>query len=768
MKRAEVKALVRAVWFCLARACRMRSLPPVFLLVASCCAYSVVAAENSPTLSPTNYVADPPATQQPITNDDVEITNLSDQSELEYNSTDAIWYGRHGVKVTYRGMVLEANQVAMSEATGDVIADGNVRFQGEKQYFVGEHVEYNFRTGEMKTENFRIGTPPFFGQGLELKGNVNEQTYTLSNAFFTTDDVDEPDFRIRAKEFKVVMGKHLSAKGATVYLGKTPAMYAPFYKRDLTRHRTFWRFVPGYRSRYGAYLLSSYNFPITTNLSGAVNLDLYQKRGVGVGPDLRWEETPIGEGEFRGYYIKDQDAGVDPFTNKEIDSERHRISFSDRVTLRTNLTAKIVVREMSDPFVTRDFFETEYRENSQPRSFLEVNQAWRNWSLDLMAQPQVNSFFQTIERLPDVKVNGLRQQIAETPLYYESESSLAYLRFRAGEDNLPEYAAMRADTFHQILWPQTYFGWLNIVPRVGGRFTQYGETDGDVTFDDHSRFIFNTGAEISLKASRVWQGAESKFLDVKGIRHIIEPSMNYVFVPEPNYRPNELPQFDYAIPSLRLLSIEFPDFNAIDAIDTQNVIRFGLRNKVQTKRENTVQNLLNWAVMTDWRLNPQPGQSTFSDVFSDLDFWPRSWLMFNSQTRYDVANERWNASYSTVTITPNDTWSVRLGHMYFRGGPEFGPDSDNNTILSSIYYKFNENWAARMSHHFEARDGVLEEQYYTIYRDFRSWTGALTFRLRENRNGPDDFAVAFTFNLKAFPRFKLGQDRDTPGFLLGG
>jgi hypothetical protein len=63
---------------------------------------------------------------------------------------------------------------------------------------------------------------------------------------------------------------------------------------------------------------------------------------------------------------------------------------------------------------------------------------------------------------------------------------------------------------------------------------------------------------------------------------------------------------------------------------------------------------------------------------------------------------------------------------------------------------------------------VLEEQYYTIYRDFRSWTGALTFRLRENRNGPDDFAVAFTFNLKAFPRFKLGQDRDTPGFLLGG
>jgi LPS-assembly protein len=748
----------------------MRSLPPVFLLVASFCAQSVVAAESSTTLSGTNFVADPKVqnAENKAETGDVEIQNLSPESEIVYNSTDGIWYARHGVKVTYQGMVLVANQVAMSEGTGDVIADGNVRMQNEKQYFAGEHLEYNYKTGQMNAENFRTGISPFFGEGLQLKGNVQERTSTLEDAFFTTDDIKDPDFRIKAKEFRVVMGKYIDAKGATIYLGHRPVMYLPFYHRDLTKHRTFWRVVPGYRSRFGAYLLNSYNFPITTNLSGAINLDLYQKRGVAVGPDLRWEQTPIGEGELRGYYIKDGEAGTDPFTNREIDSERHRISFSDRVTLRTNLTAKVVVREESDPFVTRDFYEAEYRENSQPRSFLEVSQLWSNWSLNLMAQPQVNSFFQTVERLPDVKLTGLRQQIGATPLYYESESSLAYLRFRAGEENLPEYASMRGDSFHQILWPQTYFGWLNFIPRVGGRFTQYSETDGDgITFDDRSRFIFNTGAETSFKVSRVWRGAESKFWDVKGLRHILEPSVNYVFVPEPNYRPNEIPQFDYEIPSLRLLPIDFPDYNAIDAIDTQNVIRFGVRNKFQTKREEGIQNLVNWAVYTDWRLNPREDQSTFSDVYSDLDLRPRSWLTFNSQTRYDIQNERWNAAYHTVTITPNSTWSVRLGHMYFRGGPEFGPDSDNNTIFSSIYYKFNENWAARVSHHFEARDGVMEEQYYTLYRDFRSWTGALTLRFRENRIGDDDFAIAFTFNLKAFPRFRLGQDRDQPSLLLG-
>ena len=72
-----------------------------------------------------------------------------------------------------------------------------------------------------------------------------------------------------------------------------------------------------------------------------------------------------------------------------------------------------------------------------------------------------------------------------------------------------------------------------------------------------------------------------------------------------------------------------------------------------------------------------------------------------------------------------------------------------------------------MQHRFEARDGILEEQYYTVYRDFRSWTAALTFRVRENRIGPTDYGVAVTFSLKAIPRFKLGDDRNKPTLLLG-
>ena len=139
----------------------------------------------------------------------------------------------------------------------------------------------------------------------------------------------------------------------------------------------------------------------------------------------------------------------------------------------------------------------------------------------------------------------------------------------------------------------------------------------------------------------------------------------------------------------------------------------------------------------------------------------------NSEVRYDVAGNRWREANHRATILPGDNWSWTIGHRYLRDDvTTYG--LGNNLIMSSYYYRLNDNWAVRLSHHFEARDGTMEEQYYTIYRDFRSWTGALTFRLRDSRGQrPDDFTVAVTSSLKSFPRFKLGKDRDEPSLLLG-
>jgi LPS-assembly protein len=705
------------------------------------------------------------------------VTPLPGGTDAEYDMTTGTFSGSNGVMVSYGNYVLTAKEAVGNPTTGEVVADGKVRIQQGEQLWVSEHVVYNFRTHQMEAEQFRTGQAPLFAAGKGLHGDTTNRTYTATDAMITGDDTSQPLIKIRAKRIKIIPGRKIEAHQATLYVGNIPVFYFPFYSRNLTEHAGHFNFLPGYRSAFGPFLLASYTWYLNENLDGAFHVDYRGQRGPGVGPDLNYHLGQWGSGTFKYYYTHDADTAADQL-GAPIPENRHRIYLSYDANPATNLYVKALVRYESDFAVMRDFFEGEYNRNPQPDSFLEVNKFWQNFSVDAFVQPRVNEFLQTVERLPDIRLTGYRQQIGATPLYYESESSAGYYKQTFAQNAgtnaplfAPSYEAARADTYHQVLLPETLFGWLNVTPRVGGRFTYYGEASGPgATTDEQYRGVFNTGAEISFKASRVWPGVENKLFEVDGLRHIIEPSVNYVFVPSPSVAPSQLPQFDYELPSLMLLPLDFPDYNSIDSVDSQNTIRWGLHNKLQTKRDGKVTDLLKWDVYADWRLKPRSNQTTFSDLYSNLEFKPRSWLSLESITRYDIDRGDWRMAYHTLTFKPSNVWSWSLGHYYLRDDLTSSPVAlgpGNNVVSSTMLYRLNENWGFRMSHYFEARTGTLELQSYSIYRDLRSWTAALSFRVRQNVSGPEDYTVAFTFSLKAFPHYGQGDSVGAYS-LLGG
>ncbi len=692
-----------------------------------------------------------------------------------------------GVQATYKGSTLSADRLAVNRETSQTTAEGNVRLQRGSKLWVGEKLTYNFVTEEMSGDEFKVGDTPFFASGRNLAASKLEETpedpaapgkgdspdllnrvYTASDGTLTTDDVENPVYRIKAKTLIVFPGKRIAAYGATAYVGKVPVFYWPYYRRDYAeRHPNNIELTPGFRSLYGPYILGAYNWVANTNLSGSLNLDYRQKRGFGGGPDFNYNLGRFGSGLARFYMARDDEPGTNSLA-RPIDSQRHRLQFTHRLKLRENTTARGVMNWQSDEFFIRDFFETEYRRDPQPKTFFEFSHFWRNFSLNAMAQPQVNDFFDTVERLPDIKLSGLPQQIGVTPLYYESESSLGYFRHQYANNAIPEFAAWRGDTFHQVSLPQTYFGWLNFKPRIGGRYTHYGESEGPgIPFTEEDRYVFNTGAELSFKASRVFKGARSQLLDISELRHILEPSVNYVYVPSPSETPANLPQFDTRFPTFRLLPIDYPQFNSIDAVDSENTIRLGLRNTLQTKRNDRVEDVLTSSVLLDWHARRRPNQKTFSDVFTSVDFQPRNWLSMTSITRYDIDNGVFQQSDNYMTFEPGNIWSFSVGHRYIRDIPVLGPDSGASAIYGTFYLRLNEDWGLRTQHMFEAREGRLQEQYYTLYRDLRSWTTALTFRVRDSSSGREDYTIAATFSLKAFPRFGLGDDKVAPSLLVG-
>jgi len=672
------------------------------------------------------------------------------------------------VKITYGDATLTARRARLNQDTGECIAEDSVRLESGTRVWTGDKLRYNFKTKQIVGEDFKASQPPYFAKGDVAVGELDAGVYVLAEGFVTTDDNIDPNHRIRAKSITVVSGEYIECEDAVVYLGDVPVFWWPKLRRSLQHDRNRWSFTPGYRNRYGFYLLTTYDWQWNDRLSGALHLDARTSRGPGVGPDFHYKIPRFGEGAAKYYYTYDRKPGEDE-RGRDIDHHRQRVWFEHQGTLRSNLTLKAALRYQTDSQMIRDFFLSEYNDNVQPATYVELAQSWNNWTLDVLAQPRVNRFQETVERLPDVRLTGLRQQIGPTPFYYESETSAAYLQREFAYDATNRFAAARADTFHQVLLPWTFFNWLNVTPRAGGRYTYYSEATGPgAATDEEHRWVFNTGAEVSTKLSRTWPGAKSRFFDLDGVRHIVQPSLNYAYVPNPAPPLEELPPFDYELPTTRLLPFTYPEYNRIDSIDSQNVLRFGLRNKLQTKRRGQIENFLHWAAYVDWRLNPNSRQRAWSDAYSDLDVKPFHWLTLNSQLAYNINDTTWDAADHSAVFAPNDIWSLRLGHRFLRDGAFFGPGVEGHNILyETLYFRLNHNWGLRASHYYNADAALLQRQQYGLYRDFRSFTVALTASLHKSLGQPLDYGFALTFSSKIFPRYGLGSDANKPHLLLG-
>jgi len=225
------------------------------------------------------------AQQQP----ELEIEALSDRDWIEYDYDTGVGIGTNGgFRVRYADTVLTAERIVVDRAKEQVMAEGRVRIQHGGQIWVGEHLSYNFKTRQMEAETFRTGKAPVFAAGYGLHGEETARTrtqltnrlYAATNAFVTTDDVSEP-----ARYIKMIPGDKIVARDAVLYVEGVPVFYFPYYSRNLGPHANNFNFLPGYRSMYGPFLLSSYHFYLGDKLDGNVHVDYRQKQGFGEGRD---------------------------------------------------------------------------------------------------------------------------------------------------------------------------------------------------------------------------------------------------------------------------------------------------------------------------------------------------------------------------------------------------------------------------------------------------------------------------------------------------
>ena len=722
----------------------------------------------------------------------VEITSTGG---TEYR--DNIATAKENVAIHVGNTDIYGDEGEYNAETHIVRISGNVRIYRGAELYVGESGTYNTETQEITASKLRSLEAPYFLGGEQINRTSNDddngdETLTLvQKGYFTTHDAFNPDFRLKANTVRVYENDRIIFRNVVFYVGKVPIFYWPYLYQSLDDAFSF-IISPAYTSSWGPSILSRVSFPIGKRIKAVARLDYRLRRGVAVGlqADTKYGKNNTSWAKLHTYFIEDQNPTINRTTvpRGAIPTTRYRVSLDNRTEFGHDITGDVHLTKLSDPFVLEDFFQNEFRVVPVPDNVVTLRKWHPNYSLTAFTRVQMNNFFDTTERLPEVALDIKRQPVFGSAIFYEGEASFSNLRRNFEKDSFfQDYQTWRLDTFHQLTYPNTYFGWLSIVPRVGFRATYYDTTRDLLPTDfvndpnplvpdftvflpdsgDHPlregdslfRTIVNAGAEASFKVSRTWEGAQSRLLGLDGLRHIAQPFVNFSYVTGNNTDPARLLQFDRYVPSTQLPPIDFPQFTSIDSIDNWSIVRLGLRNRLQTRRDDITINWMELQTFFDVNLDNPYDRRDFSGLYNRFGFAPVPWFGLGIASQLPVFGQGYTEVNTDIRFQPASNVNLFLSHRFLTENPSF-PDSSLYTFGG--YWRANDNWGFGAFERYEANTGFLEEQRYSIHRDLTSWVASLTAVIRNN-GSIKEYGVLLTFTLKALPKFSFDLNFDPGG-----
>lgn len=688
-----------------------------------------------------------------------------DAKTLRFDRPNNMAYAEGDVVVRYKDAVLRADKVRLNTETKDVWAEGNVRLNRQGQEWVSPAVQYNFESRALSTEKAGGSFPPllFTGEHLQTSGTNH---YSVGSASVTTCDYEQPHYRLEATHAEIWPGERMVLKNVVLKFGDVPVFWFPVVAWSLKDDAPPVGVAFGNDSRMGFFVLTSTSWALNEHIKLTLDVDGRTRRGIGGGPELHYRFDGGGRGVLSGYYTGDEHPqdSYDKLNGVKIPEDRYKIGWLHKQSFTNNVDLTIALHKQSDPDVIDDFFHRDFRLDAEPASVADVTKRGQNYMLSLMVQPQLNDFFAEVERLPEAKFRVNRSQLWHSPLYYEGVSSAGYYNNERGDTGDPLFtgSTARFDTFHQIVSPQMVGGWLSVVPHAGVRYTYYQRAPfGAPVTSEVQRVVGDLGMDVSMKLSRTWPDVKNKALGIDGLRHILEPFANYQWVPGPDVAPQDLFQFDTVrsmtltngdmFPVTRYMPLGFPEFNATDAIGRENVVRFGVRQRLQTRRDGKPWDLVELATWTDYHAERVHEERDFADLFNTLELRPNEWIALEASSRFDMRMARFSEVNTGVHVTYHDLWSVGVGSRYLR--------EDSALMALTFSCRLWRGWSFRTYQRIDFKDNTWEEQEYMLRQELHDWFIEYGVRHRAQRVGPDELAVFFAVTLKAFPGSRIGMNR---------
>lgn len=754
----------------------------------------------------------------------------------QYNQTTGEVVARDGVTVWRSGTIYRGDSINYNSITGEM--SGHNVITGMPAGSMSSSVSAN--AGVSSSAPKSSGMVFFKAEDFHSGGKF-ENKIDATNIAFTSHDVQNPNYHLGARELTVYPGDKAILRDVKAYAGDVPFFYFPKLTKSLENDSGY-RFSPGYQSRWGAFVLSQYATVHGDHTYARYKFDLRSKRGAGGGVDFISLRHRNNTQNFKGlkfYIVNDTggNANMTASTRYPVSAYRYRLNFQHRIYLPgpdiSTWYLDFDLNKISDIHFYEDFFFNDFRTDREPDNQISLVHTNDAYVATLMGKFKVNNFYRTTTRLPELSFDFTRRPLWHSGIFHQGTISAGFYNEVVGKQEQAELlrlqglgagglATVLADptagasylsllgrprnasltgaditsglgaiasrlqepdfarfhTYHELLYPKTYMGWLNVTPRIGAGVTSYGSIDGSINgLQSFTRGILHLGLDVSFKLTRSWSDVQMPSLGINGIRHVFRPYLNYSYL---DAKQNAgLPAIDRLSPTTRARSIDVPLFTAVDSLRSWNVARVGFRNLLQTKRDYIMQsgNGIGSFQETPEGGNEQTytwaGMNTFVDVFAkdpefdrDLSnlynelFWrPVPWLTFNSNLQLPISSGvgSFTEVNNSLMWLPSRYTSIELGHQYIADHPFF---LNSSLVYTRFYARLTENYGFNMNHIFELDDGTLEFQSYSLSRDLSSWIASIGVMARDNRSGVADFGILLSFTLKDFPQLNFDLDVD--------
>ena len=649
---------------------------------------------------------------------------------VEYFNADQKVVGTGRVSIIYEDVQLSADKITVWMATKKALAEGHVVLKQKGSVFTGESAEYNFakKVGDVAKMTAAIA-PSYYGKANRIE-KISDQHYRAVDSAITTCAGDHPFYEIRAHEVDIYPDEKVVVKNALLCVQGVPVLFVPYF---VTYFIDFERFpvqlVPGRNSEWGAFLLSKWRYDLVKSPSlrskGNVLLDYRVKRGFGFGLENFYRGDKIGRGAARVYSVNDHAAPV----NTEPD--RYRVQWRHQSKIAQSTTLTMEMNKLSDINVVKDFFfREEYERDAFPDNYVSMITSKPEYTFSVLARERLDDFFTVVERNPEFRFDTSNRQFSETPFYLRQEAQLSNLH-KAFADSDHELDVFRMDTNTTLSYAGRV-GTLSVTPRVGTRQTFYSrDAQGE-----HSLFrgTFDPGLDLSTRFYKVYDVTVRAFgLDYNQIRHVFTPTVSY------HYRQN---------PTVSRMTLQ--QFDSIDAIDKQNVIRFNFENKLQTKEH---QGPTSFSTREIARVIPffdtDLHTGRLDNVGIDVELRPYSWMGIEGDAHYNPITRDVDTANMDFYIQKKDV-TVGLGQRYVQ--------NDSAQTTAEFRWKFDPDWEFKIYERYEFEQNHSKEFELTLSRAFSCVIVDLTYN---HRTGD---AIYVVFRLKAFPKssFGLSQSYNRP------